>query len=252
MNGSRVCLLLYSVVLMGCGANPDTTMGPSVTTGLTTTTNQTSTTHSTRATSGTNIPANTNTPSRPYAKAHPDPCPDCLFTEMNGTILLIVAGCLVVLCTVLLVSTVVLLYQVFHLKHQLCSSTISSRPTRNNVDLVSGSGHWGTGQKTKERPGSEPSETSLMMPELRQTQEGERGKEEEPEKEVKEQGKDEMAKKEEKGAATANVTSGSAENGAATPSQESPVTINQPAKPSDPAATTASPSSQASSDVVVG
>ncbi|KAM9498314.1 uncharacterized protein ACWYII_001810 [Salvelinus alpinus] len=251
MNGSQVCLLLYSVVLMGYGANPDTTMGPSVTTGLTTATNQTSTTHSTRATSVTNIPATTNTPSRAYTKAHPNPCADCLFKEMDATILLIVTGCLVVLCTILLVSTVVLLYQVFHLKHQLCSRTISSRPTRSNVDLVSGSG-----QKTKERPGSEPSETSLMMPELRQTQEGERGKKEEPEKEVKEQGKDETAKatpkKKEKEAATANVTSGSAENGASTPSQESPVTNNQPAEPSDPAATTASPSSQASSDVVVG
>ncbi|XP_023823329.1 uncharacterized protein [Salvelinus sp. IW2-2015] len=256
MNGSQVCLLLYSVVLMGYGANPDTTMGPSVTTGLTTATNQTSTTHSTRATSVTNIPATTNTPSRAYTKAHPNPCADCLFNEMDATILLIVTGCLVVLCTILLVSTVVLLYQVFHLKHQLCSRTISSRPTRSNVDLVSGSGHWGTGQKTKERPGSEPSETSLMMPELRQTQEGERGKKEEPEKEVKEQGKDETAKatpkKKEKEAATANVTSGSAENGASTPSHESPVTNNQPAEPSDPAATTASPSSQASSDVVVG
>lgn len=246
MNGSRVCLLLYSVVLMGCGANPDTTMGPSVTTGLTTTTNQTSTTHSTRATSGTNIPANTNTPSRPYTKAHPDPCPDCLFTEMNGTILLIVAGCLVVLCTVLLVSTVVLLYQVFHLKHQLCSSTISSRPTRNNVDLVSGSGHWGTGQKTKERPGSEPSETSLMMAELKQTQEGENGKTD------KGQGKHEMAKdtpkKEEKKEATENGVAA-----AANPSQGSPVTTTtkQPAEPSDPTATAVSPQSQASSDVVV-
>ncbi|XP_041750824.1 uncharacterized protein LOC121579913 [Coregonus clupeaformis] len=296
MNGSRVRVLLYSVVLMGIavsanegsGANLDTTRGTSGTTGLTKadkSINQTSTkdfqsestmpaTLYTSATSGTNSPVNTKTPSRAYTKpsgqpltvAQCTPCPNCLFEKKKFTILLIVTGCLLVLCTILLVSTVVLLCQVHHLKRQPCSSTMSSHPTRSNVDLVSGAGYLGTGQRTKERPGSEPSETSQMMAELRQTQEGEMGKEEEPEKEDKVQGKDETAKdtpkKEEKEAATANGTSGSAENGAAeaagaaTPSQESPVTTTtttkQPAEPSDPAATTASPSSQASSDVVVG
>ncbi|XP_013992942.1 uncharacterized protein [Salmo salar] len=282
MNGSRVCLLLYCVVLVGtsvlandgkmtfdksfttekgAGANPNAAMGPSGTTQFNSSTYfqsdlTTPATLNTRETSGTNSPVNTNnTPSRANTKpsAYPplkaqtsptsSPCPSCLLDKEVATILLMVTGGLVVLCTILLVSTVVLSCQVCHLKRQ---PRISSRPTRSNVDLVSGTGYWGTGQRTKEKPDSEPSETSLMMAELKQTQEGENGKTD------KGQGKHEMAKdtpkKEEKKEATENGVAA-----AANPSQGSPVTTTtkQPAEPSDPTATAVSPQSQASSDVVV-
>ncbi|XP_071030514.1 protein EVI2A-like [Oncorhynchus clarkii lewisi] len=283
MNGSQVCLLLYCVVLMGtsvlandgkiknetekgAGANPNATMGPPGTTHLTQfnssthfqSESTTPATLNTRETSGTNSPVNTNnTPSRANTKpsAYPplkaqtsptfSPCrsSDFLLDKKEATILLIVTGALVVLCAILLVSTVVLSCHVCCLKRQ---PHISSRPIRSNIDLVSGTGYWGTGQRTKERPDSEPGETSLMMAELRQTQEGENGKTD------KGQGKNKMVKdtpkKEEKKEATENGVAA-----AANPSQGSPVTTTtkQPAEPSDPTATAVSPQSQASSDVVV-
>lgn len=96
---------------------------------------------------------------------------DKWFSKWEGSILLMVTGGLVVLCTILLVLCVMLACQVCHLKRRMpVSQGGGSRQVRSNVDLVSNSAMWGTAQRNKDAwPEGETSETSVLMKELDQT-----------------------------------------------------------------------------------
>ncbi|KAM6970508.1 uncharacterized protein FYW47_005748 [Aplochiton taeniatus] len=102
--------------------------------------------------------------------------PECLFVRKHGTSLLIVTACLIVVCTILLVISVALASQVCHLRGRLHRSTsISSRPTRSNADLISNSGYWaGTNTRTRGLSETEANEVSILMRQVSQAQQGER------------------------------------------------------------------------------
>ncbi|XP_014070472.1 uncharacterized protein [Salmo salar] len=99
--------------------------------------------------------------------------PGCFIKPQMGFILVACAGGLV-LC--LLVSTVVLACQVCRLRRQ----ARAPRPTRSNVDLVSGIGYWGT--EHTERGIVGPCDASVMFEEV-QVDDEEQGEEEWKERE---------------------------------------------------------------------
>ncbi|XP_010899851.1 uncharacterized protein LOC105028665 [Esox lucius] len=201
-------------------------------------------TSSPKPTSRTTSPANTQT--TPRANSIPlTTARECLFEKREGGIVLMVMGGLVVLCTVLLVCTLALSFQVCHLKHHRRSGT-SSRPTRSNIDLVS-AGHWGTSQRAKERPGfdAEMAEASPLIAELKQTQDGE-GRATVDQGIGKDTTAEDTPKTEGGEATTAKGSDTTTSNGAAGPTKGSSPS-KQPAEPEVTIAT-----STASSDAAVG
>lgn len=170
-------------------------------------------------------------------------------------------GGLLLLCTLLLVTCVVLSCQVCHLKRQ---SHSSYRPTRSNADLLSGMSIMGTAQRNKEAAAKaeategEPTKTCMLMNELRQSQEREIGnggqeggmedKKDETAKETSKEEEEEERKKGEAKAKSFQEKAESAENGTAGSAKTQ--SCKAPAEPTDPPAM-AAPSSEAPSDVIV-
>lgn len=96
----------------------------------------------------------------------------CLIDPQLAFIVALSSGGLII---ILLISTLVLTCKVIALKRQ-CHSR---RPTRSNVDLVSGTGYWGT--ETIEGGIVGPCETNLLLEEVRTDAEDEEVPEEEEE-----------------------------------------------------------------------
>ncbi|KAM9453144.1 uncharacterized protein ACWYII_012374 isoform 1-T1 [Salvelinus alpinus] len=129
---------------------------------------------------------NSITPEENNSTTLPDPSPEpdnssspkeatagCFTEPQMGVIVVACAGGLV-LC--LLVSTVVLACQVCRLRHQ----ARAPRPTRSNVDLLSGIGYWGTEHTEGGIVG--PCDASIMLEEV-QVDDEEQGEEEWKERE---------------------------------------------------------------------
>ncbi|XP_071781537.1 uncharacterized protein LOC139931827 [Centroberyx gerrardi] len=92
----------------------------------------------------------------------PIPKTDCMFDRRFGLILLMVAGGLIILCTILLVSTVALTCKVCHM----------SRHIHSDADLISNSEYWmGTAQRNGKKSETEAKETAVLMSHFSQTQE---------------------------------------------------------------------------------
>ncbi|XP_071395734.1 serine-rich adhesin for platelets-like [Centroberyx affinis] len=97
----------------------------------------------------------------PGTQHHPKTT-DCMFDRRFGLILLMVAGGLIILCTILLVSTVVLTWKVCHM----------SRHIHSDADLISNSEYWmGTAQRNGKKSETEAKETAVLMSHFSQTQE---------------------------------------------------------------------------------
>ncbi|KAJ7995878.1 hypothetical protein DPEC_G00231280 [Dallia pectoralis] len=266
MNRSQISFLLYCGVLLTTTAlarvnnsTESTSLTPNVTTITNTDLIDQTTNDETYNYTDTNTPArttiqvkapttavsqNTLGPSKATSSpttdkpATPRALCQCLLEKKDRVVALVVLGVVAVVFTVLLVTTLALICHVYQLNHQY-RGVISSRPTKSNIDLVSGAVYLRSTKRTKEMPGSEPeiTESSLLMSELKQTQKvHERGTEDT---------KDDNKPPNEGAAATEKSSSGSANNGGTKPvkssslskeTAESTVTTAAP-----PTSTTATP-----------
>lgn len=154
MEGSRISLHLLFFLLIGQASHTSIT--------------QPQTTNAIYPTDITSITQEENTSSSPT-----EATTGCLIKPQLGFIVVTCAGGLVL---VLLVSTVVLASQVCSLRRQ----ARAPRPTRSNVDLVSGIGYWGT--EHTERGIVGPCDASVMFEEV-QVDDEEQGEEEWKERE---------------------------------------------------------------------
>ncbi|KAE8287901.1 hypothetical protein D5F01_LYC13959 [Larimichthys crocea] len=160
------CAEILSALL--CGAEPQSTnSSPSATESLTNLTSfSTSMTEASTAMSSTHR-ANTKvtsksptTPSVTQTTASPN-----FFQGMKECLpVFMVSGGLMVVCTILLVSTLLLACKVCHLARHI--KNLSS-----NSDLISNTEYWmGTDKKGKSKSEAEPKETTVMMADINETQ----------------------------------------------------------------------------------
>ncbi|XP_069001714.1 uncharacterized protein [Embiotoca jacksoni] len=98
------------------------------------------------------------------------PCPQLTTTATSiwthyGKTCFMVNGGLIIACTILLISTVLLVWKVCQLSRHV-------KMLSSNADLVSNSEYWmGTAKKNKKESETEAKETSVLMVDLAQTQE---------------------------------------------------------------------------------
>ncbi|XP_041808873.1 uncharacterized protein LOC121617723 [Chelmon rostratus] len=107
--------------------------------------------------------------------------PNNMFYRKDCLPVLMVAGGLIIVCTILLLSTLLLACRVCQLSGRI--KALSSNP-----DLISTSQYWvGTAKKNKNKPDTEPKETSVLIADVSQTRQ-ENGATEEEEGKVNEEG----------------------------------------------------------------
>ncbi|XP_041657883.1 uncharacterized protein LOC121519137 [Cheilinus undulatus] len=145
----------------------------------------------------------------PYPSTSPTPTttpPDDSFFKEECLQVFFVSGGLIILCAILLISTLILAWKV-------CSLNRRIKELSNNRDLVCTSEYWMEAGKDKNKSETQPSETTVLMSDLSQNKEetGNGTTKEEGEKAKKDEQTGEESKSKEDGAPTKS------EEAAATP-----------------------------------